>query len=112
MNNEFYELCLPIEIQYGKWDGKWTVCTLHSVIGEPHGYLHNDNKLYSYWFSTAAVSIGIFETRLDALMEMKSYYYSHRYDFPYRKELSNEVNVKIALTRQLQDIESQTIVFK
>lgn len=108
MNDKFYELRLPIETQVGKW----VVYTWFTFGGEPYGYLHNNSKLYESWFIANSPTNGLFESRLDALIETKSYYRKYKEIFPHGKELSNELNVKFALTRQSQAIESQPMVFK
>ena len=111
MNNKFYELRVPTKLRGGKFRDKWVVCTYYSC-GEPFGYLHNDTKLYEYWIVADSLTSGIFETRLDALMEMKSYYYDHRELFPYGEEFTKEFAAGGSYVENTDVIESQTMTFK
>ena len=115
MNDKFYRLCQPIKLS-GRWDSKyrdkWVVCTWYSMGGEPYGYLHNDNTLYEYWLVPDSLTSGLFETRLDALIETQAYYQHRSEDFPYGKELNDEFKCFTASCSGTQTIESQTMVFK
>ena len=108
MNDKFYELRLPIEMPVGKW----AVFTCFTFGGEPYGYLHNDSKLYESWFIANSPTTGLFETRLDALMEMKTYYYDHRELFLYGEEFTKEFAACGSLVKNTDVIESQVMVFK
>ena len=83
MNDKFYELRVPTRLRGGKYRDKWVVSTYYSMGGEPYGYLHNDGSLYEYWLVADTYTTGIFETRLEALMEIKLYYLNHAEIFPY-----------------------------
>ena len=116
MNKEFYELRLPQELRStGLWGGKWTEWTVWTcdtlVAGAPYGYLHNDNELYKYWLYTGTTTTGIFETRLDALIETRAYYQHRSQYFPYGKELNEEFKCFTAECPGTH-VESQPMDFK
>ena len=108
----FLTLNLPAQILTGWKRDKWVVGTSHEIDGKPYGYLHNDNEINETMLIGARPHGAIFETRLDALAEIRTYYRRYKEKFPYDDELSKELNAELKRIRQLQDIESQTMVFK
>ena len=109
MDNKFHSLRLPIYIPFGKWAGSWKVQTHYAHGGEPYGFLHNDSVLYEAWVVKGSNTSGIFETQLDALIEMKSYYMIHNKLFGYQHELAEEIR---ACCSSDEDIKSETMNFK
>ena len=94
MNDKFYALRVPTRLRGGPHRDKWTVCTYYSC-GEPYGYLHNDNDLYEYWLVADSYTTGVFDTRLDALMEIKLYYQRHAQIFPYVTEINEFYELRL-----------------
>lgn len=112
MIDGFCMLNLPRQLLTGVWGGKWVVCTTYVVDGKPYGYLHSDNKIYGTWFIDGHHTTVIFETRFNALIEMRAYYRRYKGKFPYDDELSEELNAKFARVKKSQVIKSQVMVFK
>lgn len=94
MNDKFYSLRVPTKLRGGKFRDKWVVCTYYSC-GEPYGYLHGDNEIYEYWIVADSYTSGIFETRFEALIEIKLYYQRHAEVFPYVTEITEFCELRL-----------------